>query len=134
MSFSLFRRWSPEYALNAAYADVKEEGMRGLKRHLTANALKTIERIDTVASLSTIIVKNNPTSLLISKMVDFEYVVLEIQKGSETAHCLIGFNYKDSVEGTIDIEMVKEDKEWKIDGLKNPHFDRMELTIGEDED
>ena len=47
---------------------------------------------------------------------------------------MIGFNYKDSVEGTIDIEMVKEDKEWKIDGLKNPHFDRMELTIGEDED
>ena len=28
MSFNLFRRWSPEYALNEAYADVKEEGMR----------------------------------------------------------------------------------------------------------
>lgn len=134
MSFSLFRRWSAEYALNAAYADVKEEGLRGLKRHLTANALKTIERIDTVASLSTIVMKENPTNLLISKMADFKYVVIEIQKGSETARCLIGFNYKDSVEGTIDIEMVKEDKEWKIDGLKNPHFDKMELTIGGDAD
>ena len=30
MSFNLLRRWSPEYALNEAYADVKEEGMRGL--------------------------------------------------------------------------------------------------------
>lgn len=133
MSISLFRRWSPEYALNAAYADVKEEGMRGLKRHLTANALKAIERIDTITSLSTLVIKENPTNLLISKMAEFEYVVLEIQKGSETAHCLVGFNLKDSVEGTIDIEMVKEDKEWKIDGLKNPHFDRLELTFGGDE-
>ena len=30
MSFNLLRRWSPEYALNEAYADVKEEGIRGL--------------------------------------------------------------------------------------------------------
>jgi len=36
MSFNLFRRWSPEYALNEAYADVKEEGMPGLKAELNA--------------------------------------------------------------------------------------------------
>jgi hypothetical protein len=56
MSFNLFRRWSPEYALNEAYADVKEEGMRGLKKHLTANALKSIESLESVGSLSTLIV------------------------------------------------------------------------------
>ena len=53
MSFNLLRRWSPEYALNEAYADVKEEGMKGLKKHLTANALKTIENVESIGNLGT---------------------------------------------------------------------------------
>ena len=131
MSFNLFRRWSPEYALNEAYADVKEEGMAGLKRHLTANALKSIESIESIASLSTIVVGSNPTNFLISKMAELEYVVNDVLKGSDTARCMVAFNYEDSVEGTIEIGMVKEEKEWRIDSLKNPRFDKMELTLGE---
>ena len=128
MSFNLFRRWSPEYALNEAYADVKEEGMRGLKKHLTSKALKTIEKIELVGDLSTLAMMENPTNLLISKMGEFEYVVIDMLKGHETSRCVIGFNYKDSVEGTIEIEMIKEEKEWRIDGLKNPHFDKLNLS------
>ena len=131
MSFNLFRRWSPEYALNEAYADVKEEGMRGLKKHLTANALKSIESLESVGSLSTLIVGSHPTNLLISKMAEVEYVVIDVLKGSESARCVVGFNYKESVEGTIEITMIKEEKEWRIDSLGNPHFDKMDLTFGE---
>ena len=128
MSFNLFRRMSPEYALNEAYADVKEEGMRGLKRHLTSKALKTIERVELVGDLSALAMKENPTSLLISKMGEFEYTVIDMLKGKETSRCVIGFSYKDSVEGTIEIELIKEEKEWRIDGLKNPHFDKLDLS------
>ena len=128
MSFNLFRRMSPEYALNEAYADVKEEGLRGLKRHLTANALKTIENVESIANLSTLVMVENPTNMLISNMAEFEYVVIDVLKGSESAQCAVGFNYKDSVEGTIDIKMIKEEKEWRIDSLDNPHFDKIELS------
>ena len=128
MSFNLFRRMSPEYALNEAYADVKEEGMRGLKRHLTSKALKTIEKIELVGDLSALAMAENPTNLLISKMGEFEYVVIDMLKGKETSRCVIGFSYKDSVEGTIEIELIKEEKEWRIDGLKNPHFDKFNLS------
>ena len=129
MSFNLFRRMSPEYALNEAYADVKEEGLRGLKRHLTANALNTIENIESIGNLSTLVMMDNPTNMLISNMAEFEYVVIDVLKGSESAQCVVGFNYKDSVEGTIDIKMVKEEKEWRIDSLDNPRFDKMDLSM-----
>lgn len=128
MSFSLFRRWSPEYALNEAYADVKEEGMRGLKKHLTSKALKTIESVELIGDLTTLAMMENPTTLLISKMGEFEYTVIDMLKGKESARCIIGFSYQDSVEGTIEIEMIKEEKEWRIDGLTNPHFDKLNLS------
>lgn len=131
MSFNLLRRWSPEYALNEAYADVKEEGMNGLKKHLTANALKTIENVESIANLGTLIMGSNPTALLLSKMSDFEYTVKDILKGSESARCVLEFYYKDTVSGTIEIKMIKEEKEWKIDSLGNPHFDKFELSTKE---
>ena len=131
MSFNLFRRWSPEYALNEAYADVKEEGIRGLKRHLTANALKTIENLESIANMSTMFMGSNPTNMLVEKMSEFEYVVIDMLKSSKSARCVVGFNYKDSVEGTIEINMIKGEKEWRIDGLQNPHFDKMEFARSE---
>ena len=131
MSFNLLRRWSPECALNEAYADVKEEGMNGLKKHLTANALKTIENVESIANLGTLIMGSNPTTLLLSKMSDFEYTVKDILKGSESARCVLEFYYKDTVSGTIEIKMIKEEKEWKIDSLGNPHFDKFELSTKE---
>ena len=133
MSFNLFRRWSPEYALNETYAYIKEEGMKGLKKHLTENALKTIESVESIGNLSSLIVGSDPTKLLISKMAEFEYVVNDVLKGSDSARCIVAFNYKDSVEGTIEIQMIKEEKEWRVDALKNPQFDKLELTFGEAE-
>ncbi len=131
MSFNLLRRWSPEYALNEAYADVKEEGMPGLKRHLTANALKTVESVESVASIGTLIIGSNPTNLLLNKMSEFEYTVEDILKGSDSARCVLNFYYKDSVAGTIEIKMIKEEKEWRIDSLGTPHFDKFELSAKE---
>ena len=97
MAFSLFRRLSPEYALIEAYADVKEEGLGGLKKHLTQKALKTIETVEFVGDLSAMAMKENPKDLLIGKMGEFEYEVIDMLKGKETARCKIAFNYRDSV-------------------------------------
>jgi len=128
MAFSLFMRLSPEYALNEAYADVKEEGMRGLKKHLTTNALSKIENIETIGNLSTLFTGSNATDLFLSKMGEFEYSVVDMLKGKDSARCVISFSYEDSVKGTIEIKMVKEDKVWKIDNLENPHFEKFALS------
>lgn len=128
MGFKLFRRLSPEYALNEAYGDVKEEGMRGLKKHLTARALNKIENVETIGNLSTLFTGSNATDLFLNKMGEFEYDVIDMLKGRESARCVIGFSYEDSVKGTIEIKMIKEDKEWKIDNLENPHFEKFTLS------
>ena len=86
MAFNLFRRMSPEYALNETYADIKDDGIVGLKKHLTANALKAIESVESVADLSSLVIGSNPTNLLIGKMAEFEYEVIDVLKGKETAH------------------------------------------------
>lgn len=114
-------------ALNEAYSDVKDEELRGLKKHLTENALRTIDNIESIGNLSTMLVGGgNPIDLLIAKMGDFEYEVVDMLKGKESARCVVGFSYEDSVKGTIDIKMIKEDKEWKINSLENPHFEKFE--------
>ena len=51
------------------------------------------------------------------------------QKDSDTAKAVITFEYPEVMEGTIDITMIKQDKEWKIDGLSMPHFDKVSLPI-----
>ena len=43
MAITLFERWSPEYALNNAFDDMRASGVDGLKKHLTSKALKTVE-------------------------------------------------------------------------------------------
>lgn len=51
MAITLFERWSPEYALNNAFDDMRESGLTGLKKHLTANALKTVEGVVKISVL-----------------------------------------------------------------------------------
>ena len=43
MGLKIFERFSLEYALDSAYEDMHESGLDGLKKHLTENALKTVE-------------------------------------------------------------------------------------------
>ena len=78
-----------------------------------------------MANLSTLFTGGNPTNLLLGKMSEFEYTVQDILKGSESARCVLEFYHKDGTSGTIEIKMIKEDKEWKIDGLINPQFDKI---------
>ena len=49
VAFTIFERWSPEYALNNTFDDMKESGLDGLKKHLTENALKNVESIESIS-------------------------------------------------------------------------------------
>ena len=106
MAFTLFERWSPEYALNNAFDDMHKSGLDGLKKHLTANALKTVEGFEC------------------------EWTIKDVMKGSETSKAIIGFNYEDKMVGTIELTMIKEEKIWKIDSLAMPKFDKFTLPQG----
>ena len=49
--------------------------------------------------------------------------------GSESAKGIVRFKYEDSMEGTVELSMIKEDKEWKIDKVNMPMFEKLNLTI-----
>ena len=137
MGFSLFERWSPEYALNNAIDDVKASGLDGLKKHLTSKALKSIEdfnslsNISGVSLVSSILMGGDAVGFLLEKLSEFEWTVKEVMKGTETSAAIVGFDYEDKIVGSIELTMIKEDKTWKIDGFSKPKFDKLSLPQGD---
>ena len=63
-------------------------------------------------------------SFLLNHVKDCEWTVKDVKKASETAKGIVGFKYEDILEGTLELSMIKEEKEWKIDDLKMPTFDK----------
>ena len=133
MAFSVFERWSPEYALNNAFSDMRESGLDGLKKHLTAKALKTVEGFETLSSnpgvslLTNALMGGDAVSIFLEKLSECEWAIKDVMKGEETSKAIVGFNYEDKMVGTMEMAMIKEDKIWKIDDLDIPKFDKFTL-------
>ena len=131
MGFTLFERWSPEYALNNAIEDMKESGVNGLKKHLTSNAIKNLNNMESISSISTVFMGSNAVNVLLEKLSDCDWEIKDVMKGSETSKGVLGFNYEDKMVGTVEMNMIKEDKIWKIDGIEMPKFDKFALDTAE---
>ncbi|MBR3244814.1 MAG: hypothetical protein IKF90_19350 [Parasporobacterium sp.] len=58
----------------------------------------------------------------------------DVLKESESAKGVIGFKYEDIAEGTVELSMIKEDKEWKINNLNMPKFDKFSMPQDETAD
>lgn len=65
---------------------------------------------------------NKAVSFLMEKMSEFECGYKNMVKDSDTAKAVITFEYPEVMEGTFDIRMIKQDKEWKINDLNRPHW------------
>ena len=136
MAASLFEHWSPEYALSNTFADVRESGLTGLKPHLTSNALKTVEGLESIAGrpevslIASALLGSNAVKTLLGKLSECEWTIKDVMKGSESSKAVVGFNYQDKMAGTIELTMIKEEKTWKIDSLALPTFDKFALSQG----
>ena len=136
MAFGLFERWSPEHALNNAFDDMRESGLDCLKKHLTANALKSIQSLESlserpeIALFTTALLGGNAVSVLLEKLSECKWTILDVMKGSESSKVVVGFDYQNSMTGTIELTMIKEQKIWKIDSLAMPKFDKFSLPQG----
>jgi hypothetical protein len=135
MAITFFERWSPEYALNNAFDDMRASGVDGLKKHLTANALKKVENIESisgrpeVALFSTALLGGNPVKTLLEKLSECDWTIKDVMKGDQTSKAIIGFDYQGKMTGTIEVTMIKEEL-WKIDSFERPKFDKLEIPLG----
>ena len=121
--------------------DIKKSGIDGLKPYLTEETKKKVEVITSGVSLISSVVQliggsddskdesNKAVNFLMEKMSEFDFGYKNMIKDSDTAKAVITFEYPDVMEGTIDITMIKQDKEWKINGMSMPHFDKLSLPI-----
>ncbi len=136
MAITLFERWSPEYALNNAFDDMRASGLEGLKKHLTSNALKTVESVESIsgrpeiALFTSALLGGNAVNVLLAKLSECDWTIKDVMKGSETSKAIVGFNYDEKMVGTIELGMIKEDKIWKIDSLAMPKIDKFTLAQG----
>ena len=143
MALGIMKRISPEYVLKNAIEDMRLSGLDGLKPYLTANALKTI---DTVLKFSSGVdlftgglgvlmgqsgsgnTSGASVRFLLDKLAELDWVIMDVLKGSDSAKGILGFSYEDKVDGTIEVTLIKEDKEWRIDTLNKPKFTKFELS------
>ena len=119
---------TPEYALKTMIDDVNTSGMEGLEPHLTGNAK---EVLDTVSSITTsnlfntimgFINQNDYVSVLKSEIKEIQWEVDDVLKSNQNTAVILFFNYEDRLIGTIEISMIREDGDWKIDGVELPEF------------
>ena len=142
MALGIMKRISPEYVLKNAIEDMKLSGLDGLKPYLTSNALKSI---DTVLKFSNGVdlftgglgvlmsqsgsgnISGASVRFLLDKLSELDWVIMGVLKGSDSAKGVVGFTYEDKVDGTVEVTMIREDKEWRIDTLNMPKFTKLEL-------
>ena len=141
MALGILKKVSPEYVLGKAFLDIKKSGIDGLKPYLTAEAKKKVEVIEEGMSIINTVGKlvgssdgskedsNKAVNFLMEKMSEFDFGYKNMIKDSDTAKAVIEFEYPEVMEGTVDIHMIKQDKEWKIDNLSMPHFDKFSLPV-----
>ena len=64
---------------------------------------------------------------MLDKLSELDWVIMDVLKGSDSAKGVVGFTYEDKVDGTVEVTMIREDKEWRIDTLNMPKFTKLEL-------
>lgn len=130
-SYVYYMTTTPEFALTMAIADVRKNGMDGLKKHLTEDTRQQVEwamdQVDNsfLSGLLSSVIDKEQIAELKTKMAEIDWEVKDVLKGKQSAEAQMGFNYKDQVKGTINIEMSKPDGKWKISGIEMPSFDKL---------
>lgn len=120
---------SPEYALFKMCKEINNVGFKAVETSMTQEAYSKLEPIqkitsnDYVNSILAFFSQENYEEVLIEKAKEVEWSVEEVTKNYKKATATIGFNYKDKIVGSVDLELLKIDNEWKINDLYNFEFD-----------
>ncbi len=145
MAIGIIKRISPEYVLKCAIDDLQKDGLDRLKPYLTSNALKKVEMVQSFSNGVGLLSDMMALSLagsqksgedmsaamihLVRHISEIEWAVLDILKGSSSTKVVLGFSYQESVEGKMELTMIKQDKEWRIDTLSMPRFEKLSLKL-----
>ena len=131
MAFGFMKKISPEYVVEHAITDMKTSGLEGLKPYLTDRAEKNVETIISVSKGVSLLTGGNRVSVLFDRLAECDWTVVDILKGSESAKAVLGFainNGADEIAGTFQLTLIREEKEWRIDGVDMPQFTKFTVV------
>lgn len=60
--------------------------------------------------------------VLKSEIQEIQWGVDDVLKNKENAAVILSFNYEDKLIGTIEISVIRDGGEWKIDSIEFPEF------------
>lgn len=130
---------SPEWALKEIISDVKSDGIDGLRAHSTEAFCEKIDKVENYAKEKGIgnggsgsgddqssksrldMLKESAEEYiaaeLLSKIKDMDWGLEDVKRSKKSADVVISFDDSKKLKGTFEINMVKEDGEWKIDNV-----------------
>ena len=121
---------SPEYALMQIGKDIEKMGIEGLYTHLTDEGQQMFDNIgkvtdnEIVGALVGLLGLEDDIAIFKENLDNMKWEVEDIMKGENNARVILDFEYSEEVEGSVEISMIKQEKEWKIDGFEMPQFDK----------
>lgn len=125
---------SPLRALKTMYDDLDEQGMDGLRPHFTDGAAMLYDEF--MEASDNWIVKQLLKKAGLETYVDvfknhsedIEWEFEDLLTGSSRTDVYVRFSYNGEVEGLLELRLIKEDGDWKIDGFGFPEIDELGLT------
>ena len=135
MALGFMKKISPEYVVEHAITDMRTAGLDGLKPYLTDKAEKNVETIISVSNGVSLFMGSNKVAILFDRLAECDWTVIDILKGSESAKAVLGFaisNGTDEIAGTLQLTLIKEEKEWRIDGVNMPEFTKFTVASTND--
>ena len=128
--YIFYKTTTPEYALYQTMQDIRESGMDGLKAHLSSNAREKADRVtewsdNAIVSglLSLITQQEDISGLLQSGLSDMTWTLQGVTKEGQQAAVAVDFDYQGKMTGSLNITMLREERQWKIDGVEVENVD-----------
>lgn len=122
---------SPEYALMKIANYIEASGIDGLMPHLTDEAQETVSAITSITenklvnSIFSLFGNDAYVGILKSNLEKVEWKLDDILKGDKKANIILAFNYNDKLVGIIEVKMIYENNNWKINGIGVPKFEEI---------
>ena len=129
VGIGVFTANTPERALKDIAMDVKESGLEGLEPHLTDSAKTALDTITAVTdnkivgAIVDIFADGDYITMLKEGIKDIDWGTPDILKGDGKATVTLPFDYQGKIKGTVEIDMTKVEKEWKISNISLPKLD-----------
>ena len=124
---------SPVYALLQIRKDLERDGMDGLRSHFTDDALEFYDGLMNASDKW--VVRQLLRRVGIDGFVDafrdhsqdMEWEFESLLMGSSRTDVYVSFKYNEDIKGTLEMRLIKEDGQWKIDGFGIPELDELGL-------